>query len=60
MMLEFVARFTVHNVLGELVVDTREPENGTQYKAHVLCILELNTGSFYHAATSVLEPLDNV
>jgi hypothetical protein len=32
----------------------------TQYKAHVLCILELNTGSFYHAATSVLEPLDNV
>ena len=32
----------------------------TQYKAHVLCILELNTGSFYHATTSVLEPLDNV
>jgi hypothetical protein len=32
----------------------------TQYKAHVLCILELNTGSFYHAATSVLEPLDHV
>ena len=27
--LELVARFTVHNVLGELVVDTREPEDGT-------------------------------
>ena len=31
-----------------------------QYKTHVLCHLELNTGSFYHALASVLEPMDKL
>jgi len=32
----------------------------SQYKAHVLTILEVNTGAFYHAVTSILDPLDNL
>ena len=31
-----------------------------QYKTHVLCHLELNTGSFYHALDTVLQPLDKL
>ena len=41
MVLEFVARFTVHNVLGELVVNTREPENGTPNERRVGAIKRL-------------------
>ena len=39
--LEFVARSTVHNVLGELVVRTREPENGTPNESRVGTIKRL-------------------
>jgi hypothetical protein len=31
-----------------------------QFKAHVLCVLESATPAVYHAAASVLEPLDHV
>ena len=31
-----------------------------QFKTHILCVLESCTGAVYHAATSVLEPLDRV
>ena len=31
-----------------------------QFKTHVLCHLELNTGGFYHALDTVLDPLDRV
>ena len=31
-----------------------------QYKTHVLCHLELNTGAFYHALDTVLAPLDQL
>ena len=31
-----------------------------QYKSHVLSLLELNTGGFYHALDTVLEPLDKL
>ena len=31
-----------------------------QFKTHVLCHLELNTGAFYHALDTVLEPLDRL
>ena len=31
-----------------------------QYKTHLLCVLEACTPAVYHAATSVLEPLDNL
>ena len=40
-MLEFVAIFTVHNVLGELAVDTCEPENGTPNERMVGAIKRL-------------------
>ena len=32
----------------------------TQYKAHVLCLLEINVGGFYHALGSILQPLDRL
>ena len=31
-----------------------------QYKTHVLCLLEINPGGYYHALDSVLAPLDNL
>ena len=31
-----------------------------QYKTHVLCHLELNSGAFFHATDTVLEPIDRV
>ena len=41
MVLEFVARFIIYNVLGELVVDTREPENGKPNERRVGAIKRL-------------------
>ena len=32
----------------------------TQYKTHVLCLLEINPGGFYHAADSILEPIETL
>ena len=31
-----------------------------QYKAHVLCLLEVNPGGFYHAVDTVLEPIEKL
>ena len=31
-----------------------------QFKPHILCILESCTAAIYHAADSILEPLDHV
>ena len=31
-----------------------------QYKAHVLCVLEVNQGGFYHAADTILEPIEKL
>ena len=39
--LELVARFTFHDVLGELVVDKREPEDGTPNERRVGAIKRL-------------------
>ena len=38
---EFVAGFIIHNVLGELVVERREPENGTPSERRVDAIKRL-------------------
>ena len=31
-----------------------------QYKAHVLCLMEVNLGGFYHALDSILEPVQKL
>ena len=37
-----------------------EAELVKQYKTHVLCLLEINPGGYYHALDTILEPLDQL